>query len=323
VIKIPTLYGTNTEEKRQEIKTYFQICYKRYESLFNLVSEEKAYFQKSDPLRHPIIFYYGHTATFFINKCKLAKIIDERVHPELESIFAVGVDEMSWDDLNEKHYLWPSLNETQRYRDKVYAVVNTLIDTLPLELPITEDSPWWVIMMGIEHENIHLETSSVLIRQLPLEWVKEESVWKECSTDVKAPENTLLVVPEGIVQLGKNKDAKLFGWDNEYGDHQAHIPAFKAAKYLTSNAEFLDFVNDGGYASDDYWCSEGKAWRDYTQAKHPLFWKQKEETYLLRTVSAEIPLPLSFPVEVNHLEAAAFCKWKSNSNRYIHKTCST
>ncbi len=311
MIKIPTLHGTNTEEKRQEIKTYFQICYKRYESLFNLVSQEKAYFQKSDPLRHPIIFYYGHTATFFINKCKLAKIIDERVNAELESIFAVGVDEMSWDDLNEKHYIWPSLEETQRYRDKVYAVVNTLIDTLPLELPITEDSPWWVIMMGIEHENIHLETSSVLIRQLPLEYVQEDSAWEECSTDVKAPENALLVVPEGIVQLGKNKDAKLFGWDNEYGDHQAYIPTFKAAKYLTSNAEFLDFVNDGGYANDDYWCSEGKAWRDYTQAKHPLFWKQKEETYLLRTVSKEMPLPLSFPVEVNHLEAAAFCKWKS------------
>ena len=154
MIQIPTLLGNDSEVKRQEIKTYFQKTYKLYESLFSLVSDEKAYFQKADPLRHPIIFYYGHTATFFINKLKLAKIIDERIDPKLESIFAVGVDEMSWDDLNEKHYNWPTLEETQTYRDKVYDLVSDLIDTLPLELPITWKSPWWVILMGIEHENI-------------------------------------------------------------------------------------------------------------------------------------------------------------------------
>ena len=311
MVNVPTLHGNNTEDKRKEIKAYFQMCYKRYESLFNLVSNEKAYFQKADPLRHPIIFYYGHTSTFFINKFKLNKMLDERVNPVLESIFAVGVDEMSWDDLNEKHYEWPTLKETQDYRDSVYDVVNEVIDTLPLELPIMEDSPWWVIMMGIEHENIHLETSSVLIRQLALEDVQEDNQWQESHEYSDAPKNALIEVPEGLVQLGKNKDAKLFGWDNEYGNHTAHIPTFKAAKYLTSNAEFLEFVNAGGYNNDDYWCSEGKAWRDYTQAKHPLFWLDKEGNYMLRTVSREIPLPLSWPVEVNHLEAAAFCKWKS------------
>lgn len=159
MVKMPTLYGTNPELKRQEIKKYFQYCYKRYESIFNIVSDEKVFYQKADSLRHPIIFYYGHTATFFINKFKLASMIDLRIDPRLESIFAVGVDEMSWDDLNEKHYEWPTLTQTQNYRDKVYALVCELIESMPLELPLTQDSPWWVVMMGIEHENIHLETS--------------------------------------------------------------------------------------------------------------------------------------------------------------------
>jgi len=311
---MPTLHGLDTEEKRQEIKAYFHFCYKRYESLFDIVSDEKAYFPKADPLRHPIVFYYGHTATFFINKFKLAKIIDERVDPKLESIFAVGVDEMSWDDLNDKNYAWPSVQETQDYRDKVYEVVNTVIDREPLELPITEDSPWWVIMMGIEHENIHLETSSVLIRQLPFESVKEDSAWEESIVYTDAPQNTLIEVESGIVTLGKNKDAELFGWDNEYGNHQAHIPTFKAAKYLTSNSEYLTFIHENGYANDDFWCEEGKAWREYTKAKYPLFWSKKEDGYMLRTMNREIALPLSWPVEVNHLEAAAFCKWKSKQS---------
>ena len=308
---MPTLHGIDSEQKRKEIKRYFQFCYKRYESLFDIVVDESAYFQKADPLRHPIIFYYGHTATFFINKFKLAKIIDERIDPRLESIFAVGVDEMSWDDLNEAHYDWPTLAETQAYRDEVYKIVSTLIDTLPLELPITDDSPWWVVLMGIAHENIHLETSSVLIRQLAFESVQENKEWKECESYADAPKNRLLDVSAGTVILGKNKDARLFGWDNEYGDHQAHIPAFKAAKYLTSNAEFLDFVEDAGYSNDTFWCEEGKAWKAYTQAEHPMFWHKTESGYRLRTLSREIDLPMNWPVEVNLLEAAAFCKWKS------------
>ena len=311
MLKVPTLSGENPEIKRIEIKSYFQKCYKRYESLFNIMSDEKSYFQKADPLRHPIIFYYGHTATFFINKLKLAKIIDERIDPKLESIFAVGVDEMSWDDLNEKHYVWPTLEETQIYRDKVYVLVSKLIDTLPLELPITGKSPWWVILMGIEHENIHLETSSVLIRQLPFASVRENSHWKECELYGDAPENELLDVSAGTVMLGKNQNAELFGWDNEYGIHQANIPAFKASKYVVSNGEFLEFIQDDGYIKSEYWCSEGKEWKIFTKAVHPLFWKKQESHYILRTLSREIPLPLNWPVEVNYLEAAAFCKWKS------------
>ena len=165
--------------------------------------------------------------------------------------------------------------------------------------------------MGIAHENIHLETSSVLIRQLPFEAVKENPDWEECDTYGDAPKNELLDVSAGRVILGKNKDAKLFGWDNEYGEHEAYIPAFKAAKYLTSNAEYLEFVNDGGYTDDLFWCEEGKAWKAYIHAQYPLFWRKASTGYRLRTLSREIELPLNWPVEVNYLEAAAFCRWKS------------
>ncbi len=311
MIDVPTLTGFDSEVKREELKRYFQFCFKRYESLFRLVTDEEAYLTKADPLRHPIIFYYGHTATFFINKLKLAKIIDTRIDPHLESIFAVGVDEMSWDDLNEKHYDWPTLKETQAYRDKVYRLVSDLIDTLPLDLPIDWDSPWWVLLMGIEHENIHLETSSVLLRQLPLKWIREDAAWKECEIYGNFHENTLIEVESGSVLLGKNRDATLFGWDNEYGTHEAAIPTFKASKYLVSNGEFLTFVEEGGYQESDYWCEEGLAWLEFSKARSPLFWQQKDAAYTLRTLSREIVLPLNWPVEVNALEAEAFCRWKS------------
>ena len=308
---MPTLDGSDPEAKRAEIKAYFQYCFTRYEALFELIADEKAYYQKADPLRHPLIFYYGHTATFFINKLTLAKLVEQRIDPHMESIFAVGVDEMRWDDLNERHYDWPTLEETGSYRKAVYDFVSSLIDTLPMTLPIGWDSPWWVILMGIEHENIHLETSSVLIRQLPLDLLRSDTAWPLCPERTGVPHNALLDVPSGKVSLGKPRNAPFYEWDNEYGRHETYIPAFKASKYLVSNAEYLAFVEAGGYADKRWWDEEGNAWRDYEKAAHPRFWRATKGGYRLRTLTEEIDLPPSWPVEVNALEAEAFCRWKS------------
>ncbi len=310
----PTLHGNDMEQKRKEIQDYFQYCYRRYESLFEIVSDESAYYQKADPLRHPIIFYYGHTAVFYINKLLFAKVIEERIDPDMESLFAVGVDEMRWDDLDQKHYQWYTKKEVHLYREKVYLLVLELIKKLPLELPITESSAWWVILMGIEHENIHLETSSVLIRQLPIKSVQIHTQWQRCPNSAEAPQNELIKVDGKNIKLGKDRGALFYGWDNEYGVHEAMIPDFKASKYLVSHGEFLSFVQDDGYFDDGYWCEEGKAWKAFTNASHPRFWIHNPQTkngFLFRVLSEEIPLPMDWPVEVNCLEAEAFCRWLS------------
>ncbi|MGL5469652.1 MAG: SAM-dependent methyltransferase, partial [Shewanella sp.] len=104
-----TLTGTSEAQKRQELKQYFNETWQLYESLFELINHDSAYYLKAEPLRHPLIFYFGHTATFYINKLKLAKYLDSRVNDHFESMFAIGVDEMSWDDLNDAHYQWPSV----------------------------------------------------------------------------------------------------------------------------------------------------------------------------------------------------------------------
>ena len=54
-----------------------------------------------------------------MNKLIVAKMLSERVNPRFESMFAIGVDEMSWDDLNEAHYDWPSIPEVRAYRNQV------------------------------------------------------------------------------------------------------------------------------------------------------------------------------------------------------------
>ena len=61
------------EEKREEIKKQFLQTYEFDEKLFDLLKDKKYLYEQPNSLRHPLIFYYGHTATFFINKLILAK----------------------------------------------------------------------------------------------------------------------------------------------------------------------------------------------------------------------------------------------------------
>lgn len=295
---------------REEILAYFHQTTDLYESLFQTIANEKAFYIKSISLRHPLIFYYGHTHTFFINKLILAGLITERVDPKFESMFAVGVDEMGWDDVNEKNYDWPTLAEVKAYRVKVRLVVASLIKSLPLTAPIDWESDWWPILMGIEHERIHLETSSVLIRQHALIHVKPSPHWATCQDyNSVAPINTLVNIPAIDLTLGKSDPT--YGWDNEYGSFEAHCPAFQAAKYLTSNAEFLGFVETGGYEDESYWDEEGWSWKKYAQATHPTFWINQASQWRLRLMTEEVTMPWSWPVEVNYHEAKAFCNWQS------------
>jgi 5-histidylcysteine sulfoxide synthase/putative 4-mercaptohistidine N1-methyltranferase len=295
---------------RERIRAYFHQTSNLYESLFETLKNDEAYYVKPIHLRHPLIFYYGHTNTFFINKLILAGLITERVNPKFESMFAIGVDEMGWDDVNEMNYSWPTPAEVKAYRASVRLVVDELICRLPLNLPIGWDSPWWPILMGIEHERIHLETSSVLIRQQALSLIEQSADWTPCKeVDAPAPVNTLLDIPARDIVLSKS--AEYFGWDNEYGQFKTHCPAFQAAKYLTSNAEFLAFIDAGGYQDDQYWQEEGLSWRQYTQATHPTFWIKNGDTWKLRLMTSEVDMPWSWPVEVNYHEAKAFCQWQS------------
>lgn len=310
---------------RVRLLAYFNESFDRYESLFDCLVSEAAYIEKPIALRHPLIFYYGHTATFFVNKLLLAKLISERINPRFEAMFAIGVDEMSWDDLNDAHYEWPTAAEVKAYRYKVRACVTRIIQDAPFTPPMGWDNPWWTILMGIEHELIHLETSSVLIRQHRLTHVQPHLEWQPeplsgCALD-SAPVNTLIDVPAGSVSLGKGDthqnactvagEARRYGWDNEYGRHEAEVPAFKASRLLVSNAEFMVFVESGGYGDSRYWSEEGWGWREFTGVTHPTFWHRREGGWTLRLMCEEVPMPWDWPVEVNCHEATAFCVWKS------------
>ena len=100
--------------------------------------------------------------------------------------------------------------------------------------------------MGFEHERIHLETSSVLILELPVFLLRRPEQWpdnfpmqqNEQSTNVTLcagidyPVNEMLAVSAKSVSLGKPKDWPSYGWDNEYGEGKTQSQSCEIGKYL-------------------------------------------------------------------------------------------
>ena len=95
--RTPDLQGPTPDAVRAAIRDYFVSTFDRYEQLFEVLACDEAYYKKPISLRHPLIFYFGHTATFFINKLLLARLMSQRINPRFESLFAVGrVSRYKW-----------------------------------------------------------------------------------------------------------------------------------------------------------------------------------------------------------------------------------
>lgn len=309
-----TLDGDSVEAKREEIRVYFHNTFDLFEKVFELLKDDSVFYRQSEPTRHPMIFYFGHTATFYVNRLVSMKIIDERVNPEFESIFAVGVDEMSWDDMQEGSYKWPQVDEVRAYRDSVRKLVDDLIMGMDFTLPIREDSPMWIVLMGIEHERIHTETSLVLHRQMPIEFIKDVPEFNLCNHSSNAPQNEMIPIKGDEVILGKDKTHNLYGWDNEYGTYSETVEDFEVSKYLVSNGEFMEFVQEGGYENEEFWDEEGREFLKNSNAKNPHFWVKEDGKFKYRALSKIIDMPQDWPVDVNALEAQAFCRYKSQKD---------
>jgi len=318
---------------RQQALDYFDNTWTLTETLFSGLRGEEAFFRPPyHHLRHPMIFYYGHPPALYVNKLRLAGLIEKPLNPYFEQLFETGVDEMRWDDLSKNEMRWPSIREVHTYRQQVYRKVRQVIETHPGlaadRAPITQNHPLWALFMGFEHERIHLETSSVLIRELPLTLVQRPAEWPKLHPMAGRaienfppcvgrdfPQNDWIDVPGQPVALGKPADWPSYGWDNEYGRRETTVQPFQASRYLVSNGEFHAFLVAGGYREQRYWSETGWGWRSFRNVKWPTFWVPDGPAglhrYQLRTLFEVIDLPWDWPVEVNYHEAKAYCAWRA------------
>jgi ergothioneine biosynthesis protein EgtB len=112
----------------------------------------------------------------------------------------------------------------------------------------------------------------------------------------------------GDVRLGYPGDG--FHFDNEVPVHRYHLPPYRLADRLVTNAEYLAFVADGGYTNPALWLADGWVWKETRAATMPCYWVRRDGEWFECTLHGLRPLDPGLPVShVNYYEADACARW--------------
>jgi iron(II)-dependent oxidoreductase len=248
---------------------------RRTDELFRLLTQYALY-ERAVAERHRFIFYLGHVEAFDWNMLCRHALDLPAFHPAFDRLFAFGIDPEASGLPSDKAADWPSLEEVLRYNRRVRETVDARL----------AEAPEQIVHVAIEHRLMHAETLCYLIHNLPLEQIAAPPV--QPPEAAPAPQPVWIEIPAGRATLGRPR-GEGFGWDNEFKAVHVDVPAFAIGKYKVTNGDYLRFVNDGG--------------------PPPHYWKRHANGWRLRTIFAEIPLPLDWPVWVTHSQAAAYASW--------------
>jgi ergothioneine biosynthesis protein EgtB len=115
-------------------------------------------------------------------------------------------------------------------------------------------------------------------------------------------------LPGGKVSIGHNGNGCCF--DNELPRHNVLLNEFFLANRLVTNAEYLEFIDDGGYDNPLFWLSDGWAAVQNEYWKAPLYWRQVDNRWHIFTLEGLKPLDPDEPVcHVSYFEADAYATW--------------
>jgi gamma-glutamyl hercynylcysteine S-oxide synthase len=285
---------------------------RRSDELFDLVRTEFLY-ERPIPERHRIVFYLGHLEAFDWNLLHENVFGLKSFHPELDRLFAFGIDPVGGGLPSDQPSDWPRLETVRDYVRKIRSELDDKLEDESQHRPKSRDenSLETMLNVAIEHRLMHLETLAYMLHQLPInQKIKQSSSPDRVTTPIV---HRMIGIPTGTATLGLSRNQEIFGWDNEFETSTTRVPAFEIDQYMVTNRQYLDFMAAGGYHSRSFWTDADWQWKTSQRISHPVFWKRSGEQWLYRTMFDEVPLPLDWPVYVSQAEAAAFARWAGKS----------
>ena len=263
------------------------------DKLFDMVRPDSLY-ERPIAERHRIIFYVGHLEAFDWNLLRPPTHNVQPFHAQFDRLFAFGIDPVDGGLPSDTPSDWPSLSEVQHY---VRRVRHTLDDAA---------HDHWLLHMALEHRLMHAETLAYMLHLMPFESKLAET--QQAVASAEPVRHEIIEIPAGSATLGSRRNGA-FGWDNEFDAQQAEVPEFAIDRHKVTNADYLKFIEAGGYENRALWTGDAWQWKSEHHISHPAFWKPVQGEWCYRSMFEEVPLPAGWPVYVSHAEAAAYARW--------------
>jgi ergothioneine biosynthesis protein EgtB len=200
----------------------------------------------------------------------------------------------------------PTVDEVAAYRDHVTSAMNRLMDS-------ADEALWEVIAplveIGCHHEQQHQELVLMDVLNLfsrnPL-----RPAYRSWKAGVARAAGDLRWFDHagGVFEIGHAGDA--FSYDNESPRHEVLLRPFRLASRAVTNAEWIAFIEDGGYTRPDLWMMDGWARVKRGEYEAPLYWEKTPHGWEAMTLSGQHRVDPHAPVvHVSWYEADAFARW--------------
>jgi ergothioneine biosynthesis protein EgtB len=289
------------------LASLYQAVRRQTEALCEPLETEDLIIQ-SMPEASPVKWHLAHTTWFFETFVLAAALPGYRpFHAQFAYLFnsyynAVGP---RWPRPQRALLSRPTAAEVYRYRTYVDDHMTDLFG--PAHTAVLPQLAG-TILLGCHHEQQHQE---LLLTDLKHAWSANplQPVYREAvATLEEAPPLRWLSLEEGMARIGHGGDG--FAFDNESPRHRVFLHGFQLASRLTTNGEYLKFIDDGGYDRPELWLSEGWTTRQTRGWSAPLYWENRDGTWSLWTLAGNRRLSPREPVcHVSYYEADAFARW--------------
>ncbi len=275
--------------------------------LFDQLLPEDAWFSNPIPVRHPFVFYEGHLAAFCVNTLVKGALGRPGVDATLERLFERGIDPK--DVAAGSAPPWPNRVRVADYVRRAEAAIEDAITTIVRGAPpVSERNE--ALHAIVEHELMHQETLLYMLRELPTAAKRRPSGLEALKVGGAPPARRSVAIPAGCATLGLDRDSGAFAWDNEFPGLVSEVDAFEIDVFPVTNADFLEFVDAGGYREASLWNESDFDWIRGDGRAHPHAWVKRGEGWWCRALFEDVPLPLAWPVWVSRAEAEAYARFR-------------